>query len=210
LVAETVTREKLKPYMDLETRVTRLGKGMTLGRGLRFPASNVVRSAAQPARLWWVNQGKTFLDERSDGYVFATPHATNGTTRRDHETLKQLQRGDTILHYAPIRGRRRGFVRSLSEVTEPYRTAPRPIPRQDLDSGQPGYLVKVTYHDTPQPVALDEIPLEWRTEEGGPFMRSGGVNQGYLYPLSEAFKERFVATFGARWPAPTSPDDTDD
>ena len=163
----------------------------------------VVEIKLAPGRLWWVNQGSTFPDERSAGYVFAPQQAVNGRTVPHWETLVRLQREDTIIHYA------NGFVRALSQVIEPYRIARRPIPRPGFDSVRLGYLVSVAYYDAATPIALAEIPLSWRSDKGGPFTHAGRVRQGYLFPLSEAFKRHFIATFGNRWAALTAPDHTD-
>src|SRR5690349_4146443 len=108
--------------------------------------------------LWWVQSGSTFADERSAGYVFAPRFATNGQTVPHWETLLQLQCGDSILHYS------NGFLRSLSQVIEPYRITRRPIARPGFDTARPGYLVRVAYCDAVAPIALDEIPIEWRLE----------------------------------------------
>lgn len=156
------------------------------------------------ARLWWVNQGSTFPDERSAGYVFAPQYATNGRTVPHWETLLRLQRGDNIVHYV------NGFVRSLSQVVEPWRIAQRPISRPGFDAARPGYLVRVAYYDAARPIALDEIPIEWRLEKGGPFTHSGAVRQGYLFPLADDFQKRFVDTFWNRWPAAIAFADADD
>ena len=136
--------------------------------------------------------------------MFAPQYAANGRSVPHWETLLRLQRGDTIVHYA------NGSVRALSQVIEPYRIARRPIPRPGFDADRPGYLVRVAYDDAATPIARDEIPLEWRTDEGGPFTHSGRVRQGYLFPLSEAFKRQFVVTFGGRWLALTAPHYPDD
>ena len=45
------------------------------------------------------------------------------------------------------------------------------------------------------PVSLDDLPLEWRQEERGPFNRNGGVNQGYLYPVSQDFITKLTGRF---------------
>ena len=60
--------------------------------------------------------------------------------------------------------------------------------------------MKVAYNDFALPIVRDEIPVAWRSEERGPFTHSGRVRQGDLFPLSEAFKTGFVATFDDRWP----------
>jgi hypothetical protein len=152
-----------------------------------------------PTRLWWVNQGSTYSDERSAGYVFAPQYARNGRSVPHWETLKLLRRGDNVLHYA------NGVLRSVSQVIEPYGIAHRPIARFGFDSKRPGYLVKVAYSDFALPIARDEIPIAWRSGEAGPFTHSGRVRQGHLFPLSEAFKTRFIATFDDRWPAVRTP-----
>ena len=44
-------------------------------------------------------------------------------------------------------------------------------------------------------VSLEDIPLDWRLEEGGPFNRRGSVKQGYLFPLSDDFVGRIARRF---------------
>jgi hypothetical protein len=64
----------------------------------------------------------------------------------------------------------------------------------------------VRYEDAIRAVALAEIPLEWRlAETGGPFNRNGAVNEGYLYGLSESFRDRFFGGFADRFPRLTDP-----
>ena len=208
LNAETVTVENLEPFMDLEARVTRSKAGLTLGREMLLPDSEDVHVVVQinlaRAQLWWVNQGSTFEAERPAGYVFAPERGKRGQRVPHWEALMQLRRGDAVLHYVD------GFVRSVSHVTEPFTRERRPIAQPGFDSARPGYPVRVAYLDASRPVALADIPLEWRLEPGGPFTHTGAVRQGYLFPLSEVFKERFFAAFAARWPALTLSDAADD
>ena len=98
------------------------------------------------------------------------------------------------LHYA------KGLIRSLGVVTAPARTAPRPKELPQEPWSEEGYIGEVEYHDAPTPIALEEIPTEWRLADGGPFTRHGGVKQGYLFPLSAGFVKRFRNEFQARWP----------
>ena len=63
-----------------------------------------------------------------------------------------------------------------------------------------GRIASVNYFDAPAPIALEEIPAEWRTPTVGPFTRHGGVKQGYLFPLASSFLVSFRTEFGAGWP----------
>jgi Domain of unknown function (DUF3883) len=68
-----------------------------------------------------------------------------------------------------------------------------------------GRPVKVDYADVATPITADEIPMDRRIAERGPFASTGRVNQGYLYPVStrfgewllEAFRDRFGGSIAA-------------
>lgn len=153
---------------------------------------------------WWVNQGGTYADERSAGYIFARQRSTSGHAIPHHETLTELQPGDGILHYSDR------AIQAVSWVRDRYRIDRRPIPwRRDSDPDRPGYLVRVDYYDAEDPVALREIPLDWRVQEErtGPFERSGDVKQGYLFPVSPKFAEHIFTMFGSRLTAMTARED---
>src|SRR5438067_10103717 len=103
-----------------------------------------------------------------------------------HATMTRVREDDLVLHYA------KGLVRAASVVRLPARETTRPpeLPTEAWEAQ--GYLVELDYYDAPAPIALEEIPTEWRTAEGGPgpFNRHGGVKQGYLFPLSDHFATR--------------------
>jgi MoxR-like ATPase len=153
-------------------------------------------SDAQPRalRAWWVNQGRTFDPERSGGYVWAPQRGEAGRIIAHHKSVAELQAGDIVLHYA------KGLVRAVSVVREAGHEEARPPELPEEEWSREGYLAGVDYHDAPTPIALEEIPNDWRTEDQGPFTRHGGVKQGYLFPLSSRFVERFVDEFAPRWP----------
>jgi hypothetical protein len=145
-------------------------------------------------RVWWVNQGATFDAEHEGGYVWAPQRGEGGRLIGHHQAVAQLREGDRIFHYA------RGLVRAIGKVTEATHEEPRPAELPEGEWGREGFLSRIEYHDAPTPVALEEIPASWRTDDTGPFTRHGGVKQGYLFPLSARFVQRFVAEFGSRWP----------
>src|SRR5262249_34938966 len=55
--------------------------------------------------------------------------------------------------------------------------------------------VELNYNDLPQNVVLNDIPIEWRRSEGGPFTADGNVKQGYLFPLSDDFVAKMAGRF---------------
>ena len=148
-------------------------------------ASNVVVSPAgdlpEPA-TWWVNQGTTFDQERAGGYVWAPQRGEGGRVFAHHAAVARLRAGDIVFHYA------KGVVRAVGVVREAAREETRPSELPEDQWEADGYLARVEYHDAPTPIALEEIPAEWRNQDAGPFTRHGGVKQGYLFDLSTAVR----------------------
>lgn len=142
---------------------------------------------------WWVNQGQSYDAQRRGGYIWA-PVESHGTRLGHWETMTQVRVGDVVIHYAK-------GVRAISTVTAAALDTLRP---NELPAAWPsdGRLVRCSYRDAGQPVALEEIPADWRSAApGGPLARNGKVNQGYLLPLSEAFATGFMRQLGARFDA---------
>ena len=89
--------------------------------------------------------------------------------------MARLREGDLVLHYS------QGSLRAVGRVFERAREADRPLPGYN-DQTEHVRQAKVEYFEVDPPIALEDIPLEWRQAENKPFNRTGGVNQGYLYP----------------------------
>lgn len=137
---------------------------------------------------WWVNQGYTYTHERSEGYLFAPQNNNTGHVLRHHENVNRLVPGDVVLHYAE------GAIRAVSRVVSRAEEGRRPVPIQGIED-EIGYLVRAKYEELSEPIALNDVPIEWRISEAGPFNRLGGVNQGYLYPLTVDFVSKLRARF---------------
>ncbi|MGW0804793.1 hypothetical protein [Nonomuraea sp. NPDC002799] len=58
------------------------------------------------------------------------------------------------------------------------------------------------YRKASKEIPLAAIPQSWRTIQSPnwPFNRKGGVNQGYLFQIDDAFFERFMERFGHLFP----------
>jgi hypothetical protein len=175
-----------------------VGGAVTVQRKLEALGYEVVkREVAEETQThaWWVNQGGTFEQERAGNYVWAPEQGEGGRLIAHHQDVAKLQPGDIVFHYA------KGLVRAVGVVDVAATMAARPAELPEGPWADSGYLAQVTYHDAPTPIALEEIPTEWRLEDGGPFTRHGSVKQGYLFPLSERFVQHFRDEFKSRWPA---------
>ena len=135
---------------------------------------------AQTQRVWWVNQGKTFATERGQGFIWAPKVARDGSVREFWRALEDTSIGDLILHYSD------GAVRAVSVVADEAVDAPNPG-AADADRDREGWLVSTDYRDLPVPLLLDDIPMDTRIAESGPFDREGRIIQGYFFPLSDSF-----------------------
>jgi hypothetical protein len=151
-----------------------------------------LREQPQPAdqpRVWWVNQGTHYREERDGGYVWAPLADRNGRPMRHWESLREASPGELVLSYA--NGRLRGVGTIESDAVE----APRPAELGD-DWEEEGLMVKVRYSELPESISLDDIPVAWRLEQGAPFDKRGVVQQkGYFFALGPAFVGRLAARF---------------
>jgi 5-methylcytosine-specific restriction protein B len=144
------------------------------------------------ANIWWVNQGATYDAESSGGYIWAPQKTKKGNAVEHHVNVSRVAPGDVVVHYE------NGRIRALGMVEENLGTHDRPSELPSEQWEQKGYLARVKYHELETPIPIDEVPS--RTPAAGPFNRTGGVNQGYLFRLSGAFASVLYTTFRDRWP----------
>jgi MoxR-like ATPase len=147
-----------------------------------------VRQRTKP-RVWWVNQGSSWNRAREGGYIWAPLKNKQGRELPHWNAMKYLRIGDVILHYANTRIRAVGRV--LGETTE----SPRPDQKADQAWGDAGRRTEILYRDIDPLVALTDIPQEWRLKEKEPFTTDAGVQQGYLYSVSDDFASKLNSQF---------------
>jgi hypothetical protein len=145
-------------------------------------------------QVWWVNQGTTFAIEKAGGYLWAPKHGKNNVVFQHWSDMTKIQPGDVVLHYA------NGALRAVSSVQESAKDQPRPSELSAETWESEGYLVRTEYYLLEPPIPLQNLPREWRIETTGPFTRDGGVKQGYLFPLTNEFADKFQDRFGAVLP----------
>ena len=147
------------------------------------------QSGGNAKKYWWVNQGSTHQHEVDGGYLWAPLQTKSGSVLAHHHHMADLKVGDRVFNYWA------GRIQAISTITEEavYSQIPAELANQDW---QPeGRLARVDVGMLDDPVSLDDLPLEWRQEERGPFNRNGGVNQGYLYPVSQDFITKLSGRF---------------
>jgi hypothetical protein len=154
---------------------------------------------ASGQRVWWVCQGATYGAARDSGTLWAPKVGKDGAGRAFWRALQEANVGDIVIHYS------NGRIRATSTITHRAVDAPRPIPQTGAWTGE-GWLVRTSYRELADSLALDQIPANWRVAEQGPFTKQGAVRQGYFYPLSRRFVDKLAVRFpqlglaAADWP----------
>lgn len=129
-------------------------------------------------RFWWVNQGKSYEQERDQACIFAQKSTLDGRTNTPRANVKRVHVDDVIVHYA------RG-VRAISIVTQAAYDSTR--------NGVAGWQADVDYLELPAPLRLADIPKAWRLNaQEQPFDVHGNVKQSYLFELSADFAHKLV------------------
>jgi hypothetical protein len=181
---ESTDRDELLQTLDPERKPKR-GKPVALGNQTN---PLFVRLRTTP-RIWWVNQGASYQRAREGGYLWAPTQTKTGGTAFDHwRNMRCLRDGDFVLNYANTR------IRAVSRVKAEATPSGHPDPADEVWSDE-GLRAEVEYRDLAEPVALGDIPNEWRMREEGPFAKDGNVKQGYLFPLSDRFAQRLNDQF---------------
>lgn len=132
---------------------------------------------------WWVNQGQTYDEERRGSYLWSPKRASDGSRRSYYDAMTDVAVDDVVFHYV---SKPDAYVRSLSLVTGPATSAEQPPELRHTDMwNDDGWRVEVRHVDR-----IRQIPRDLAIDLGAgesPFTRNGRVNQGYLYPLTDAF-----------------------
>jgi len=159
-----------------------------------LPSPASLSTAAKPAgrvHFWWVNQRQNFELEARGRILRAPLHDLGGLKSECYANVARLRPGDIIVHHVAGLIRAIGVVAHFSvEIKDPLGLTPGRI-----------HVGGVNYFPLKNPVAVADLPLEWRLAERKrenlivrgttlkrrPFDCHGIPHQGYLFGLSEAF-----------------------
>ncbi|WP_144699628.1 McrB family protein [Fictibacillus phosphorivorans] len=144
--------------------------------------------------FWWVNQGKTHIQERNGGYLWAPQRAKNGTQLAHHIDLLKAKIGDIVFVYSNMN------IRCIGIVNKEAKQHGKPEEIKTDEWQVDGNLLGVTYFDLEKPIPKIDIPERWRIEESGPFDKHGDIKQGYFYSVSKEFAQQMYHMFGEGFP----------
>lgn len=134
---------------------------------------------------FWVNQGGTYLDERSAGLLWAPERNKDGAKLIHWETMADVQPGDVVFTYS--NSHLRGYAVASSGavlMSRPYTAG------YDYSSSQGGRAVFCAYHDLQVPIPLSvvtsKVDLKAELQSGrNPVLDvRGKVAQKYLCEIS--------------------------
>lgn len=136
---------------------------------------------------WWINQGKTFDSALQSMSVWAPQKAKDGSPRKHHANVGRILAGDTVIHYS------KGKIEAISTALTNGKTGTNPFTagKDGSEWTIDGYTARCSYD-----LLWDSIPIDTingRTPDAGPFTSTGGVQQGYCYPVSHDFVQQLTA-----------------
>jgi MoxR-like ATPase len=155
------------------------------------------KPVSAPPAWWWVNQSATYEHERDGGYLWAPKLNKAGRPFSHWTNMTELKVGDAVVHYG------NSAIRAVGIVTVPTTDRPRPSELPSDSWEEDGYYAEVLYYPLEKPIALRDIPVEWRRPgTDTPFTIDGSVKQGYLFPVPSTFVAPFLTQFRSQLPAP--------
>ncbi|WAA10988.1 McrB family protein [Fervidibacillus albus] len=153
---------------------------------------NVIEAKPFP-QIWWVNQGKTQEEEFQEGSLWAPKKNKAGISQSHHTDLMKAKVGDIVIAYANKK------INYFCLVEEKAIFANKPSSFETDEWEREGILLKVKYISLTDPIKKEEIPRDWKREEG-PFDKNGDVKQGYFYKVSKDFYLKLIKKFHTRIP----------
>lgn len=146
---------------------------------------------------FWVNQGKTYSEERSLECLWAPLFDTGGNTPYHWKTMEKVKPGDVILNYCGHQGGLLGYCEARSDAFSHAQ------PDFDYSSWEKdGLMIDAEYHQFPNPISkgafLNEI-MELLPVKYSPINSSGNANQGYLYQISGDLFSKVIELSGIDW-----------
>ena len=142
--------------------------------------------------IFLVNQSKTYKYERDGNYLWSPKLDKNGHHNRGYDLMKEVRKGDFILHNSGTK------ISAISVVREDCKSANKPEEikktKIDYDWSDDGWIVKSEYHEFNTPVLTKDLQ-EWAKQNyttNSAFQRDGRILQRYLCNLSAAHAEYII------------------
>jgi 5-methylcytosine-specific restriction enzyme B len=153
-----------------------MGEWQRMGDDLTHAEFTERPDVVESPPVWWVNQGKTYDEERDGGYIWAPQRTKAGISAGHHVAVRDVRIGDRVIHYS------KGHIRAVGVAESGGVEGLKPSELADEPWQVEGFTAQISYQELETPIQLNELDLEQR-EGVGPFTSAGGVQQGYLYPV---------------------------
>jgi len=137
---------------------------------------------------YWVNQGKTYKEEKEGGYLWARTYNSSGNSVFHWKNMTKLNPGDIVLNYS------KGFIIGYCIIQSKYFLATQPDKyKVDDIREQKGYMVDAKYFLFSKPIDIETVYYKiahYLPSKYSPLNRTSNssrikANQGYLYELNE-------------------------
>lgn len=167
-------------YTDIFRELTKLGNIIGEAELIKY----VINRIDFPySKKWWVNQGTNYYNERDGQYLFAKKDNI-----KHHKALLELEVHDLIIHNGG------NNIVAISRVIKKAVERTRP----NGDGSTIGYYVKTKYVELLSPIKINELSIELRKSEYGPFNKNNTPKREYLNPLHDEFLVKLVTLYFER------------
>jgi hypothetical protein len=152
---------------------------------------------------YWVNQGKTYTEEKDGGYLWAPINNNTGRSFFHWDNMDKIVPGDVIFNY------KKGVVLGYCIAESySYKSIKPSEFSKDLGWESNGRMVDVKYHSVETPTSISDVyddieeylpseysPLNVSIFKGETKIRA---NQGYLYELNDDLGDLLLKILGIR------------
>lgn len=131
--------------------------------------------------VYFVNQGKSYNEERRGGYVWSPQYTKSGNKNAGFTTMKSIKQGDFILHNNDAK------IVAISIAETNCQDAKRPVELSSTDWVDDGYRIDTKYFDINVPLVLGNH-RQWLIEhykEGSAFTVEGKAKQRYMCEIND-------------------------
>ena len=142
--------------------------------------------------IFLVNQGQTYKYEREGGYIWSPKLNKAGQRNRGYDMMKEVRRGDYILHNSG------GRIAAISVVKEDCKSGRQPRELKTANSiyewDDDGWVVYTKYYDFDNPILTSNLQ-EWAQEnytKDSAFQINGKLLLRYLCNLSISHAEYII------------------
>ncbi|MEP2937627.1 MAG: HNH endonuclease signature motif containing protein [Gilvibacter sp.] len=141
---------------------------------------------------FWVNQGKTYKEEKEGSYLWAPVKNSSGDTFFHWKNMIKLKPGDIVFNY------RKGFVLGFCEIKSDYFYSRQPEEfNVDVQWEDKGYMILADYVLFSSPLDVNTVfkkVQQFLPKKYSPLNNSGDLlkvkaNQGYLYQINAKIAE---------------------